>query len=43
LDALVAILSEYGEASTLTEHVLMEYGTQVLGEDAVHRLVQYFS
>jgi adapter protein MecA 1/2 len=43
LDALVAILSEYGEASTLTEHVLMEYGTQVLGENAVHRLVQYFS
>jgi adapter protein MecA 1/2 len=43
LDALVAILSEYGEASTVTEHVLMEYGTTVCAEDAVHQLVQYFS
>ncbi|MEW9033829.1 MAG: genetic competence negative regulator [Planifilum fimeticola] len=43
LDALVAILSEYGEASTVTEHVLMEYGTTVWAEDAVHQLVRHFS
>ena len=43
LDALVAILSEYGEASTVTEHVLTEYGTTVWAEDAVHQLVRHFS
>ncbi|GAA5346569.1 adapter protein MecA 1/2 [Planifilum fimeticola] len=43
LDALVAILSEYGEASTVTEHVLVEYGTTVWAKDAVHELVRHFS
>lgn len=43
LDALVAVLSEYGEASTVTEHVLMEYGTTVWAEDAVHQIVRHFS
>jgi adapter protein MecA 1/2 len=39
----IAVLSEYGEASTTTKYVLQEYGTVVIGDDAVKVLCQYFS
>jgi adapter protein MecA 1/2 len=34
-DNLIAILSEYGEANSLTDAVLSEYGKTVLGENAI--------
>ncbi|WP_047152655.1 genetic competence negative regulator [Aneurinibacillus tyrosinisolvens] len=40
---LIAVLSEYGEASTTTKHVLQEYGTVVMPTDAVQILCRYFS
>ncbi|WCK56054.1 genetic competence negative regulator [Aneurinibacillus sp. Ricciae_BoGa-3] len=39
----IAVLSEYGEASTTTKYVLQEYGAVVIGDDAVKVLCQYFS
>ncbi|HJV46530.1 MAG TPA: genetic competence negative regulator [Bacillota bacterium] len=39
---LIAILSEYGEASTVTKHVLAEYGDPIVKKDAVKVLCQYF-
>ncbi|WP_027417459.1 genetic competence negative regulator [Aneurinibacillus terranovensis] len=42
-DNLISILSEYGEASTVTKYVLQEYGTVVIADDAVKVLCQHFS
>lgn len=39
---LIAVLSEYGEASTVTKYVLAEYGKPVVEKDAVKILCQYF-
>jgi adapter protein MecA 1/2 len=39
----IALLSEYGEASTLTKHVLQEYGKVIVDSDAVKVLCRYFS
>jgi adapter protein MecA 1/2 len=42
VEDLVAILSEYGEASTVTEAWLEEYGKTVCSENAVETLVRHF-
>jgi adapter protein MecA 1/2 len=39
---LIALLSEYGEASTTTPFVLQEYGKTVIEYDAVDTLLRYF-
>ncbi|AMA73608.1 MULTISPECIES: genetic competence negative regulator [Aneurinibacillus] len=39
----IALLSEYGEASTLTKHVLQEYGKVIVDGDAVKVFCRYFS
>jgi adapter protein MecA 1/2 len=41
-DQLIAILSEYGEASTTTKYVLAEYGKVIVEENAVGTLCRYF-
>jgi adapter protein MecA 1/2 len=41
--ALIAVLSEYGEASPVTQAVLDEYGKKVIAEDAVRTLIRHFS
>ncbi|MGF7088985.1 adapter protein MecA 1/2 [Kroppenstedtia sanguinis] len=38
----IAVLSEYGEASTCTEHVLEEYGKTIWDGDAIGEIVRYF-
>lgn len=42
LHTMVAILSEYGEASTLTPYVLEEYAKRIAQDTAVMTLTQYF-
>ncbi|SHE43983.1 adapter protein MecA 1/2 [Seinonella peptonophila] len=42
LETVVAILSEFGETSTVTAAVLQEYGKEVFANDAVNQLVTYF-
>ncbi|WP_134698934.1 genetic competence negative regulator [Ammoniphilus sp. YIM 78166] len=39
---IIALLSEYGEASTVTKYVLAEYGKCLVADNAVHVLCQYF-
>lgn len=39
---VIALLSEYGEASTITKFVLAEYGKQVIGENAIKQLCDHF-
>lgn len=39
----IAVLSEYGEASTYTGHVLQEYGKTIWDRDAIGEIVRYFS
>jgi adapter protein MecA 1/2 len=39
---LIAILSEFGEASTITPYVLDEYGKKIIEDDAVNTLNHYF-
>jgi adapter protein MecA 1/2 len=39
---LIAVLSEYGEASTTTKYMLAEYGKQVIAENAISVLCQHF-
>lgn len=41
-DRLIAILSEFGEASTTTKYMLAEYGKVIVEEDAVGTLCRYF-
>jgi adapter protein MecA 1/2 len=42
LQAVIAILTEFGEPSTVTEHMLAEYGKAVMAQDAIDQLVHYF-
>jgi adapter protein MecA 1/2 len=42
LQAVIAILTEFGEPSTLTEHMLAEYGKAVMTQHAIDQLVHYF-
>jgi adapter protein MecA 1/2 len=39
---LIAILSEYGEATSVTSAVLDEYGKRIIGEDAIRVLCKHF-
>ena len=39
----IAVLSEFGEASTLTEPVLREYGKKIWDQDAIGEITRYFS
>ncbi|MFC4078119.1 genetic competence negative regulator [Salinithrix halophila] len=39
----IAVLSEYGEASTITEHVLEEYGKTIWEKDGISGILHYFS
>lgn len=39
---IIALLSEYGEASTVTKYVLDEYGKPVVKQDAIKVLCQHF-
>lgn len=41
-DRLIAILSEFGEASTTTKYVLGEYGKIIVEQDAVGTLCKHF-
>lgn len=40
--ALIAILSEFGEATSITSAVLMEYGNSIISESAVQVLCKHF-
>lgn len=40
--AVVAILSEYGESASVTEAVLEEYGKQIIAHDAISVLCSHF-
>lgn len=40
--AIIAILSEYGDATSVTSAVLDEYGKQVIGEGAIRILCEHF-
>ncbi|WP_232696291.1 genetic competence negative regulator [Brevibacillus daliensis] len=40
---LIAILSEYGEATPITVYVLEEYGKVVMADDAVKQVARYFN
>ncbi|MFC7442158.1 genetic competence negative regulator [Laceyella putida] len=42
VDTLIAVLSEYGEVSTVTEAMLSEYGKIVCEQDAINQINQYF-
>lgn len=42
VDTLIAVLSEYGEVSTVTEAVLAEYGKLVFEQDAINQINRYF-
>ncbi|PWW05578.1 adapter protein MecA 1/2 [Paenibacillus cellulosilyticus] len=42
-NALIALLAEFGEATSVTEAVLEEYGKVIMDEGAVRQLCQYFS
>lgn len=42
IQSLIAILSEFGEATSVTTAVLEEYGTIVMAEDAVQTLCAHF-
>lgn len=39
---IIALLSEYGEASTVTKYVLAEYGKPVISINAVQQLCEHF-
>ncbi|MBN2984342.1 MULTISPECIES: genetic competence negative regulator [Cohnella] len=41
--ALIAVLAEYGEASTVTPAVLEEYGQLVIASEAVKTLAEHFA
>ncbi|MFI2855597.1 genetic competence negative regulator [Paenibacillus sp. JSM ZJ436] len=42
LNALTAVLSEFGQSSTVSEAVLEEYGTKVMAEDAIGQICLHF-
>jgi adapter protein MecA 1/2 len=39
---LIAVLSEFGEASTITPYVLNEYGKIIIEQDAISTLIKHF-
>ena len=39
---LEAICAEYGQQSTITKHILMEYGRAVLHRDSIEKILFYF-
>jgi adapter protein MecA 1/2 len=41
--AIIAVLSEYGEATSVTTAVLQEYGKTIIAENAVKTLCEHFS
>lgn len=41
-EKIVALISEYGDPSTVTRHVLEEYAKPVVPDDALKVIVQYF-
>lgn len=41
-DDFIAVLSEFGQGTTITEAVLAEYGTVIFPEDGLDRLCDYF-
>lgn len=41
-ESIIAVLSEYGEATSVTPAVLEEYGKIVIADDAIHTLCNYF-
>lgn len=43
LKKAIAVLTEFAEPSTITEHVLAEYGTTVWGSRAVAEIVRHFA
>ncbi|MBY0122562.1 genetic competence negative regulator [Bacillus sp. S/N-304-OC-R1] len=42
INKLVAILSEYGNPSIVSIHVLMEYGSEIIKDQAIEKLTYYF-
>lgn len=42
LDTLVAILSEFGEVTTVTRPILEEYGNVIWSKDAIVQLIRFF-
>jgi adapter protein MecA 1/2 len=40
--ALIAVLSEYGEATSVTDAVLEDYGNKIISDDAVKVLCRHF-
>ncbi|WP_127530783.1 genetic competence negative regulator [Paenibacillus kobensis] len=42
-NALIALLAEFGEATSVTEAVLEEYGKTIMNEGAIRQLCQHFS
>jgi adapter protein MecA 1/2 len=41
-EILIAILAEYGNSATITIYRLMEYGKELMKENAIDQLYQYF-
>ncbi len=41
-ETLIAILAEYGNSATITIYRLMEYGKELMKENAIDQLYQYF-
>ncbi|MTH52203.1 genetic competence negative regulator [Bacillus mangrovi] len=42
IETVIAVLAEYGSSTTLTLHRLQEYGKQIMAEEAVRQLNDYF-
>lgn len=42
VESLIAVLSEFGEASTVTDAVLQEYGKMIWAQNAIQQIVNYF-
>jgi adapter protein MecA 1/2 len=42
LDLFIAILAEFGSSSTITSYRVIEYGKELMKEEAVEQLVHYF-
>ncbi|MET3682357.1 adapter protein MecA 1/2 [Alkalibacillus flavidus] len=42
-DNIISIMSEYGSPSTMTSHVLLEYGNQIALENGIQTIHHYFN
>jgi adapter protein MecA 1/2 len=42
IEKIAAFLSEYGNPSILSSHVLAEYGNQIIKDNAVETIIKYF-